>query len=317
MGLERAPGKPRRRNPLAATRVRAFGTVRLNPPDFSSLLENLQRAPAGTYVTAGGAALVAFLAGMAMARGVIRQILSMVSLGLSVLAGMYVFQHRAEVFGTLGAGMSSDRLLLFSVAAGLLTYLLCRSLVHLLAGLGLLSLLGGLTGWKGGLISLIPSGFLIWAGALMLRVTGGLFGMENAAEVQQQGEPIGRRLTAWIHQFSQQVDRSSLGQVAARLDPYDLRARANLARLLILWPDGRVWQQLAARGQDTANALNHPDIAALGIDPKVRQAIERQDFAGLMQLPQVQRAAANPQLEPFLKTLALEESMDTVVYKAR
>ena len=117
--------------------------------------------------------------------------------------------------------------------------------------------------------------------------------------------------------MAQKIDRTSVGSFVEKLDPYDMRARANLARLLILWPDGRVWQQLASRGQDTANALNHPEIAALGQDPKVRQAIERQDFAGLMQLPQVARAAANPQLEPFLKTLALEEAMDTVVYKAR
>lgn len=289
--------------------------LRLNPPEFSNLLESLQRAPASTYVTAGGAALVAFLAGMAMARGVMRQLLSMVSLGLSVLTGMYVFQHRAEVFGTLGAGMSSDRLLLFSVAAGLLTYLLCRSIVHLLAGLGLLGLLGGLTGWKGGLISLIPSGFLLWAGALMLRVTGSLSGMENAAEVQQQGEPIGQRLSAWIHQFSQLVDHSSLGRVTSQLDPYDLRARANLARLLILWPDGRVWQELAQRGPKTAQALNHPDIVALGKDVKVRQAIERKDFAGLMHLPQVRAAAALPELEPILRDLALEQAMDAIVYQ--
>jgi len=287
----------------------------LNPPDFSSLLESLQRAPAGTYVTAGGAALVAFLAGMAMARGVMRQILAMINLGISVTAGMYVFQHRAEVFGTLGAGMSSDRLLLLSVAAGLLTYLICRSLVHLLAGFGLLSLLGGLSGWKGGLVSLIPSGFLLWAGALLLRVMGGLFGMENAAEAQQQGEQISGRLTAWIHQISQQVDHSSLGRVASRLDPYDLRARANLARLLILWPDGRVWQELAERGPQTAQALNHPDIVALGRDAKVRQAIERQDFAGLMHLPQVRAAAALPELEPILRDLALEQSMDAIVYQ--
>ncbi len=49
--------------------------------------------------------------------------------------------------------------------------------------------------------------------------------------------------------------------------------------------------------------------------PKVRQAIDRQDFAGLMQLPQVEKAATNPELEEFLKGLALEEAMDTMVYQ--
>lgn len=284
-------------------------------PDFSGLFESLQRIPSSTYVTAGGAAMVAFLAGLAVARGVVRQILGMISLGLSVMVGIYVFQHRAEVFGSMGAGMSTDRLMVFSAAAGLLTYLLCRGIVHVLAGLGLLSLLGGLTGWKGGLVSLIPSGFLLWAGALLLRLVGGVYGMENAAEAQKQGEKISGRLSAWVHQLSQQVDHSSLGSLAARMDPFDMRARANLARLLILWPDGRVWQQIAARGPQTAQALNHPDIIALGKDAKARQAIERQDFAGLMQLPQVRKAAANPELESFLRGLALEQAMDAIVYQ--
>jgi hypothetical protein len=36
-----------------------------------------------------------------------------------------------------------------------------------------------------------------------------------------------------------------------------------------------------------------------------------------MQLPQVEKAASNPQLEPFLKGLALEEAMDSIVYQRR
>ena len=96
-----------------------------------------------------------------------------------------------------------------------------------------------------------------------------------------------------------------------------MRATANLARLLILWPDGRVWQQIAQRSPQNAQALNHPAIVDLGQDAKVRQAIERQDFAGLMMLPQVEKAAGNPEIHPFLKTLALEEAMDSIVYQRR
>lgn len=284
-------------------------------PDFTGIFDTLQRIPPSTLVTAGGASIVAFLAGLAVARGVVRQILSMISLGLSALAAIYVFQHRTDVFGAMGAGMSTDRLMVFSAGVGLLTYFLCRGLIGLLAGLGILGLLGGLTGWKGGLLSLIPSGFLLWSGTLVLRLVGGVYGVENAAEAQKHGEKISGKLTAWIHQISQQVDQSSLGSLAAKMDPFDMRARANLARLLILWPDGRVWQQIAARGPQTAQALNHPAIINLGKDPKVRQAIERQDFAGLMQLPEVKQTAANPELEPFLKGLALEQAMDSIVYK--
>jgi hypothetical protein len=264
-------------------------------------------------MTAGGAGLVAFLAGLAFAKGVVKQLFGMVSLGLAVLAAYYVFSHRTTVFGNAGSTMSTDKLMMFAAGAGLLTYFLCRMLIHLLAGVGLLNILGGLTGWKGLMVSLVPSGFLLWVATLTLRLTGTVFGMETAAERKQAGNENG--FTAWLHQFSQQVDRSTFGALAEKLDPLDLRATANLSRLLILWPDGTAWRQLAAQNPKNAQLLNHPKIKALGQDLKVRNAIEHQDFAGLMQLPQVEKTAEDRELQPFLRGLALEDAMDAIVYK--
>ena len=283
-------------------------------PDPDSVIQTFSGIPSGTWVTAGGAALVAFLAGLAFAKGVIRQLFGMLSLGLALLVAFYVFRNRGEVFGATGAGMSTDRLMLFSAGAGLLTYLLCKGIVHLLAAFGLLNLLGGLAGWKGLMLSIIPSGFLLWASSTVLRLTGNVYSVEGTAEARRDGAKD-ESLTSWLHQFSQQVDRSTLGSLAEKLDPFDVRATANLSRLLILWPDGTVWRRLANRDAKTAQMLNHPKLVALGKDAKVRQAIDRQDFAGLMQLPQVENTAADPQLAPFLKGLALEEAMDAIVYK--
>lgn len=289
----------------------------MNIPNPSTILDSLQTIPSGTWVTAGGAGLVAFLAGLAFARGVIKQLFGMVSLGLAVLVAMYIFRHRSVVFGSAGAAMSTDKLMIISASAGLLTYFVCRFLIHFLAGLGLLNMLGGLAGWKGLMLSVIPSGFLLWVGSMTLRLTGNVSGVESAAEVARSGTDSGiqGKVSSWLHQLSQQIDRSTLGSIAEKFDPLDLRATANLARLLILWPDGTVWSQLAYQSPKTAQMLNHPRIKALGVDPKVRQAIERQDFAGLMQLPQVEAAASHPELQPFLEGLALEEAMDAIVYK--
>jgi len=259
---------------------------------------------------------VAFLAGLAVARGIVRQLLGMISLGTSVLVAMYVFRHRTMIFGAYGSNMSTDTLLMISAAAGLLTYFIVRALMNLFAGFGLVAILGSMTGWKAGLLSLLPSGFLVWISAMVLRLVGSVYGLENAAVVQE-GKGVKSKIGEWVEQFSQKIDRTSFGKLIERLDPYDVRATANLARLLILWPDGRVWQELALRSPQNAQALNHPDLKGLGEDPKVRQAIDKQDFAGLMQLPQVEKAASNPELEPFLKTLALEEAMDKIVYRVR
>jgi hypothetical protein len=290
--------------------------IALSLPDFSGLIESVKRTLSGGSMTTGGLVLVAFLAGLAFARGIVKQMLLMVSLGVSVLAGLYIFQHRAEVFGAYGSTMSTNTLLIMSGAAAMLTFFLVRALVNIIAGFGLLAFLANITGWQAGLLSLLPSGIMVWLSAMVLRLVGSVYGLENAS-IQQSGKGEKSDFGAWVEQLAQKIDRTSVGRLVEKLDPYDLRATANLARLLILWPDGRVWQQIAAKGPETAKALNHPEIAALGRDEKVRQAIQRQDFAGLMQLPQVVKAASNPELEPFLKGLALEQAMDNIVYQRK
>lgn len=290
--------------------------IALDIPDLGGAVDFVKKQTAGQSLSGWGLAVVAFFAGMAVARGIVSQILMMINLAIAVMAGLYVFQHRTVVFGSYASEMETNTLLWMSVAAAALTYFIVRGVVSFLAGFGLVSVLAGFTGWKAGLLSLLPSGVMVWLGAMVLRLLGSVYGMADAKAVLK-GEAGGSGWTRWITETAQKIDRTSVGRIAEKLDPYDIRARANLARLLILWPDGRVWQQLAAQGQAQADALNHAQMIALGQDPKVTQAIERGDFAGLMQLPQVVQAAANPELEPFLKTLQLEEAMDAVMYRAR
>lgn len=279
-------------------------------------LDALGRVSAGTWVTAGGAAMVAFLAGLAFSKGVVRQLMTMASLALSVMVAWFVFTHRAEVFGSMGANMGTDRLLMFSAGAGLLTFFVSKGLTALLAAAGLLKLFGGMTGWKGMMISTIPSAFMLWVGAMVLRLVGNLYGLETASVVAREGSRISDQATSLWHEVSQSLDRSTLGSIAAQVDPFDMRATANLARLLILWPDGTVWAGLA-KDAKTRAVLNHAEIQKLGHDPEVRRCIDRKDFAGLIQLKQVSKAAANEELRGVLSGLALEQAMDTIIYKKK
>ena len=279
-------------------------------------LDALGRVSAGTWVTAGGAAMVAFLAGLAFSKGVVRQLMTMASLALSVMVAWFVFTHRAEVFGSMGANMGTDRLLLFSAGAGLLTFFVSKGFTALLAAAGLLKLFGGMTGWKGMMISTIPSAFMLWVGAMVLRLVGNLYGLETASVVAREGSRISDQATSLWQEVSQSLDRSTLGSIAAQVDPFDMRATANLARLLILWPDGTVWAGLA-KDAKTRAVLNHAEIQKLGHDPEVRRCIDRKDFAGLIQLKQVSKAAANEELRGVLSGLALEQAMDTIIYKKK
>lgn len=278
------------------------------------MLDILHKVPSSTWVTAGAAAFVAFAAGLAFSRGVVQQLLNMVSLALGVWAAWHVFTHRTEVFGASAASMNTDRLLLFSAGSGLLTYLLCKGAIHLLAVMGLLRFLGGLAGWKGVLVSALPSGFLLWVAAMGLRIVGNLYGMESAAAVATEGSKLRSQAASVWDRLSKQLDRSLVGSLAEKVDPLDTRATANLARLLILWPEGSVWQKLS-QNPKTSKALRHERVQKLGADPKVRACIAKRDFAGLIQLPQVAEAAGHPDIGPVLSSLDLERAMDEVVYK--
>lgn len=284
-------------------------------PNPSEVLETVQKVPSSLWVTAGGVGFIAFAAGLAFSRGVVRQLVGMCTLAISVGVGWYVFRHRMEIFGSSAAGMSTDRLLFLSAAAGLLTYFLCKAGVYLLTAFGFINLLGGLNGWKGVLLSALPSSFLMWVATMALRLLGSIDGMESAAEVAKKGVDIQTQAQSIWTSLSQRLDNSFIGAMAQKFDPYDLKATANLSRLLILWPEGTMWQRLAAQSPKTANALNHPRIVELGSDLTVRKLIEKQDFAGLMQLKQVEEAARHPDLEPVLSGLDLEAAMDSIVYQ--
>ena len=281
---------------------------------LDSLLEVLQTVPPSTWVTAGAAGFIAFAAGLAFSRGVLQQLLSMVSLIIAIAVAWFVFTNRTDVFGSVGTQVQTDRLLLFSAGAGLLTYILCQVGVKMLAAMGILRLVGGLAGWKGLIISAVPSTFLLWIASTGLRLVGDVHGMESAAAVAKQGSKVQAQVASAWDRLSKQMDRSTFGSIAAKIDPFDMRATANLARLLILWPDGTVWLKLAQNPKTNA-ALNHERIQKLGGDPKVRACIDKKDFAGLIQLPQVEEAAGHPDLKPVLTGLALEDAMDAIIYK--
>ena len=87
-------------------------------PTTSEVLQTVQKVPSSTWMTWGIVGFVFFAAGMAFAKGVVRQIISVATLAVSVGAAWWVFRHRVEVFGATGMTMSTDRLLMLSAAAG-------------------------------------------------------------------------------------------------------------------------------------------------------------------------------------------------------
>ncbi|WP_395739028.1 hypothetical protein [Prosthecobacter sp.] len=284
-------------------------------PHPSELLQHAQKVPHTMWASIAIVGFFAFAAGLAFAKGVVQQIINVATLALCAAAAWYVYMHRTVIFGAAGMQITTNRMVIASLIAAGMMFAVCKVGKSFLAAFGLFRLLGGLTGWKGLIVSFLPSGALMWMGSVALRIVGSLYGMENAAEIVKKGGEIESQAKSIFYSLSQKIDNSAFGGVAKWMDPYDIKPTANLARLLILWPEGSMWQRLAAQSPATANALNNKMVYELGYDPDVRKAIASRDFAGLMQLPKVEKVANHPDLRPIFASMELEQAMDSVVYR--
>lgn len=280
---------------------------------LAAAADAFQRVPTSAWVTGGGAAFMAFLAGLAFSNGVLKQLMNMVCVAVGVGVAWYCFRHRGDVYGSAAASMGTDRLVGFSAIAGLIAYGVARIGVGMLSAFGLLRMMGGLAGWKGVALSIIPSGFLLWVAAMSLRLVGNLYGMEGVASVSREGARIQSTFGDLVNQARKMMEGSMVGGLVSSLDPFSMRPTANLARLLIVWPDKKLWPALAANPK-TGKIYAHPKVAELGYNQAVRTAIEKKDFAGLMQMKEVETVAGYPDLNPLLSDVALEDAMDQIIY---
>lgn len=272
-----------------------------------------QRVPSSAWVMGGGAAFMAFLAGLAFSNGVIKQLVNMVCVAVGVGVAWYCFRHRGDVYGSAAGSMGTDRLVGFSAIAGLIAYGIARIAMGMLSAFGLLKLMGGLAGWRGVMLSVIPSGFLLWVAAMALRLVGNLYGMEGVASVGREGARIQNTFGEVVNKARKMMEQSMVGGLIANLDPFSMRPTANLARLLIVWPDKKLWPALAANPK-TGKIYAHPKVAELGYNQNVRAAIAKKDFASLMQMKEVETVAGYPDLNPLLSDVALEDAMDQIIY---
>ena len=280
---------------------------------FVAFTESLQRVPTSAWVTGGGMAFIAFFAGMAFANGVLKQVVNAASIVVGIFVAWTCFRNRTQVFGDQAVSMDTDRLMLFCGIAGVITYVLCRLLLRVFTTVGLLGFLANVAGWKGLALSVFSSGFLLWVASLALRLVGNLYGLETASAVAREGTRIQSTVGEWFSGLGRTLDKGYFGSLITHMDPLDIRPTSNLSRLLIVWPDQRVWPQLAANPK-TGMIYRQERVVLLAQNPSVQRCISAKDFAGLMQLPEVEKTAGHPDLKPLLTDVDLEDAMDKILY---
>jgi hypothetical protein len=261
-------------------------------PEF---LTNLS-LPALAALFAGGMAV------LAVARGVLRLIRGMLKLAIGFAAGTFVFLKAPEWLGGTVPNPSAALLGGLSFVGG--------AAGHLTSGLVLEKLLGGiesaqasgesLSKGKSMLLSLLPSGVLMWIGGVLLRLTGSLSGM---AQMDQGPEAAAR---PWLTQARTFLSQGAIGSVFNALDPVTSPEVVRLCEILVAYRDPARWKSV--KGDPALRAvLNHPKFRRLLDDREVKHAVAHSNYARLFTLPEVRAAAADPELEQALRSLHAPE----------
>lgn len=244
------------------------------------------------------AVFAAGMAVLALVRGVLRLIRGMLKLAIGFAAGTYVFLKAPEWLGSAVPNPSGALLGGLSFAGG--------ALGHLGSGAVLEKLLGGMEGAPaaGGklsagqsvLLSLLPSGMLMWIGGVLLRLTGSLSGM---AQLDQGPEAVAR---PWLDQARAALSQGKVGQVFNFLDPVTSPEVIRLCEILVTYRDPARWKSVKA-DPGLGTVLQHPKFRRLLDDREVKYAVAHSNYARLFTLPEVRAAAEDPGLAQALRAL--------------
>lgn len=246
---------------------------------------------------------VAGMAVLAVARGALRLIRGILKLAIGFAVGTYVFFKAPEWLGAAGQSTSGALQAGLSFVGGALGHLGSgRVLEWLLGGMESVQAQGAkMSAGKSILLSLLPSGALLWMGGVVLRLTGSLSGM---AYVDQGADAVAR---PWLAQARAALSQGPVGALFNRLDPVTSPEVVRLCEILVTYRDPARWKSVKT-DRSLHQVLNNPKFRRLLDDREVKHAVAHSNYARLFTLPEVRAAAADPELASALRSLKPPET---------
>lgn len=254
--------------------------------------------------------LLAIIAGIAFLRGVLRIFFSTIALAIGAVAAYFSYENSTLFF-------SSPRvILIISIVAGLLAYLIAR---HLILNILLRPFLGkhrGFLGGIGALISIVPAAFIIWVLATGFRLTGTVMEMEQSGKnvTADEGEQVS---DGWIAHWRRAMDNDALARLLAKVDPFVDKGKAALVQLLISTRDSSAPDELAESDEDAASIINSPTMRELRNDPQIRELIDQGEYIALLQHPEVRAATRDSNITERLKSIDIQGSLEKALYSEK
>lgn len=243
--------------------------------------------------------------------GIVRQALSIVSLGVAYIAGLLFGEYLIPVLRSLGY---PDRILSIIGAAfivmvvylslGLLSTVLFKRTSQQSVGLVKFGFGAG-----GALLGAVFGVFIVFVVAIVVRLAGSLV----EAELRPNSSvPPANPMAVRLAGMKRSIEQSPVAPIIEKVDPVPDAVYSILGKISRLTASASSMEKMAAE-PDVRRLSAHPKIAALRDDPDIQHALRNGQLLSLLRHPKLVEAANDPELMKQLAAFDLQKALDRAV----
>jgi hypothetical protein len=263
-------------------------------------------------------AFVVFLAMRAWTHGALKMFWAIIGLALGATAGFFFFQNANPMISRFlpGRELSLNANLGCSVIVASVAYLIFRQLSktvlqNLFGPDGFLS--GWAEGFRGSVLSLVPSLLTVLVVGLALRMGGTLMELRSAEKICQRENDYNKvNYPGWspLADLRDSFERLPyVTDIYSVIDPISRKPERQLALLLVTTKKDVLFEHLHSHPA-TAPIVNGPLFQALMTDEAISKLLEDRKHAALLRHPQIVAAASNEVLAHLLSSVDLHQLVD-------
>jgi len=270
------------------------------------------------------AIFVVFIAARAWTHGVLKMLWAIIGLSLGAAAGAFFFQNSNALLSRWmpGTELGLNANIIGSVVIALVGYLVFRQLSKAILQ-KLFNPDGPLSGWamgfRGAVISLVPSLITVAVVGLCLRMGGTLFELRRAEQICAPDSAfVSEKYPKWPKTTEWRDTMESLPYVLelySVVDPVSRKTERTLVLLLIASKNSGLKDHLQ-RNNSTLPIVNGALFQALISDVEIGALLSAKKHVALLRHPQVVAAASNHVIADLAKNLDVHGVIDSYMLSA-
>jgi hypothetical protein len=257
--------------------------------------------------TSGGGLLGIFML-LGFIKGVAKQLLGMGCLLIGFIAGYIAFRYAPIYLQKLFGVVDPHAVMITSIVVGGIVHQLCRRVVRGLLTSDMGAPQHGGHRVRSALFSVIPTCFLLWVLAMVVRWTGVLSQMKFLDEGLREATPSIMEKLPLLVQLQKSLTKDWVGAALNQTDPISSTEAGALCSLLLVQRDHDSWMRLR-QDPDCAQILKHPSVQRLVQDKDWSKPASFQNYAQLLMLPELNEALKDKVLADQLRKINVEQKV--------